>query len=60
MEEGEKENIRNSMMAAYKAVMVMVMVMVGLSRDQLIFGPWVVLTDGSTTHAHTLAFYLYM
>ena len=62
MEEGEKENIRNSMMAAYKAVMmmVMVMVMVGLSRDQFIFGPWVVLTDGSTTHAHTLAFYLYM
>ena len=58
MEEGEKENIRNSMMAAYKAVMVMVMV--GLSQDQLIFGPWVVLTDGSTTHAHTLAFYLYM
>ena len=39
---------------------VMVMVMVGLSQDQLIFGPWVVLTDGSTTHAHTLAFYLYM
>ena len=58
MEEGEKENIRNSMMALYKAVMVMVMV--GLSQDQLIFGPWVVLTDGSTTHAHTLAFYLYM
>ena len=44
MEEGEKENIWNSMMAAYKAVMVMVMV--GLSQDQLIFGPWVVLTDG--------------
>ena len=58
MEEGEKENIRNSMMAAYKAVMVMVMV--GRSQDQWIFGPWVVLTDGSTTHAHTLAFYLYM
>ena len=36
------------------------MVMVGLSQDQWIFGPWVVLTDGSTTHAHTLAFYLYM
>ena len=50
MEEGERQNIRNSMMAAYKAVMVMVMVMVmvGLSRDrdQLILGHGVPLTDG--------------